>query len=156
MKRMSLGLLLLAGCQGSEAPLAPSKPVAMVTHHQGNLPQALPLPDVLLSRRGSNSPAGTWRWLGGMGDQVEYTLTLRFEGKRLTGILSRAKGKGATIDDVSYEDGELSFTVTRERIGGVGTSRYVGRVMGQTIRGSFEFDISQGRKRDWEAQRVHD
>ena len=156
MKRMSIVLLLLAGCQGSEVPLPTSEPVAIVSSRQDRLPETVPLPDILLSRRASNSPAGTWRWMGGIGDQVEYTLTLRFEGKRLTGMLSRAKGKGTPIEDVSYEDGELSFTVTRERIGGVGTSRYVGRVTGQTIRGTFEFDISQGRKRDWEAQRVHD
>ena len=64
-------------------------------------------------------------------------------------------GKDTPIADAKYKDGELSFTITREREGQKFTSKYSGKVSGDTIKGKVESTREgQTRSRDWEAKRA--
>ena len=58
------------------------------------------------------------------------------------------------IDDGTYKDGEVSFTVTRERNGNKFTTKYKGKVSGDAIKGKIESERNgQKNERDWEAKR---
>lgn len=112
----------------------------------------------------SGSPAGTWKWTiqarsGGQG--IEQTLKLDLKDGKLTGTLlgaqtSRFQVPDTPIADASFSEGTIKFTVTRELGGNKFTTKYEGRLDGDTIRGSSERAGSGGEpiKRDWVAQRV--
>jgi hypothetical protein len=69
----------------------------------------------------------------------------------------KGKGKDAPetkIEDASFKDGEIKFTVTRERGGTKTVSKYSGKLMGDTIKGTIESDRGgEAQKREWEAKR---
>ena len=61
------------------------------------------------------------------------------------------------IEDATYKDGEVSFKVTRERNGQKFTTKYHGKVSGDTIKGKAESERQgQAQSRDWEAKRAKD
>jgi hypothetical protein len=109
-------------------------------------------------------PTGTWKWTTEFGGQKrEQTLKLKLEGDKLTGTMPGARGgkggKGANapdtkIEDASFKDGEIRFTVTRERGGMKTLSKYSGKLTGDTIKGTIESDRGgETQKREWEAKR---
>jgi hypothetical protein len=109
-------------------------------------------------------PTGTWKWTTDFGGQKrEQTLKLKLEGDKLTGTMSGGRGgkggKGTNapdskIEDASFKDGEIKFTVTRERGGTKTVSKYSGKLSGDTIKGTIESDRGgETQKRDWEAKR---
>ena len=102
------------------------------------------------------NPIGTWKWTVQMGDQSrELTLNLKLDGDKLSGSMPGRDGKETPIADAKYNDGELSFTITRERNGQKSTSKYAGKVSGDTIKGKVEITREgQAQKRDWEAKRA--
>jgi hypothetical protein len=102
------------------------------------------------------NPTGTWKWSATWGGQTrELTLKLKLEGDKLTGCRVGRDGKETPIADATYKDGEFSFTYTREREGRKMTSKYTGKVSGDTIKGKIEFTREgQTRSRDWEAKRA--
>ena len=102
------------------------------------------------------NPTGTWKWTAKMGDQtVERSLKLKLEGDKLTGTMPGRDGKETSIADGKFKDGELSFSVTRERDGQKMTSKYSGKVSGDTIKGKVEFTREgQTQSRDWDAKRA--
>jgi hypothetical protein len=102
------------------------------------------------------NPTGTWKWSVKMGEQTrEFTLKLKLDGDKLTGSMPGRDGKETPIADAKYKDGELSFTITREREGQKFTSKYSGKVSGDTIKGKVEFTREgQTQSRDWEAKRA--
>ena len=91
-----------------------------------------------------------------MGDQtVERSLKLKLEGDKLTGTMLRRDGKETLIADGKFKNGELSFSVTRERDGQKMTSKYSGKVSGDTIKGNVEFTREgQAKSLDWDAKSV--
>jgi hypothetical protein len=101
-------------------------------------------------------PTGTWKWTVSFQDQTrEMTLKLKLEGDKLTGAVLRREGQETKIEDAKYKDGELSFAVTRERNGQKFTTKYKGKIEGDTIKGKQESERNgQVRSRDWEAKRV--
>jgi hypothetical protein len=99
-------------------------------------------------------PTGTWKWTVEFGGQArEQTLKLKLEGDKLTGTISIRDGE-VKIDDGKFKDGELSFTVTREFNEQKFTSKYTGKLTGDTIKGKTEINFGgQAREREWEAKR---
>jgi hypothetical protein len=109
------------------------------------------------------SPAGTWKWTqpgrnGGPGR--EQTLKLEVNDGKLTGTLLGGQTPMGEIPDVaisdaSFKDGEVKFTVAREFNGRSFTSKYDGKLDGDTIKGSVESTGRNGepRKNDWTATR---
>jgi hypothetical protein len=129
---------------------------------KGPPPQSVLLPDIFGSApagrpsgsREQGSPAGVWKWTTNFGDQpVEYQLTLKLEGNRLSGTYLRGGGTETPITDAAYRDGTVTFTVVRDRKGEKVVSVYHARVQGDTLRGTVEF--GENRKRDWEATRAN-
>jgi hypothetical protein len=100
------------------------------------------------------NPTGTWKWtvMGGGGQARETTLTLKLDGNKLTGAISGRGGMETPIEEATYKDGEVSFKVTRERMGQKVTTKYSGKLSGDTIKGKSERE--GGQARDWEAKRA--
>ena len=108
-----------------------------------------------------SDPTGVWTWTQpgrqGGADRTN-TLTLKMDGDKVTGKLS-TPGRGgqsmdADIKDAKLAGDDLSFSVTREFNGNSITTKYTGKVSGDTIKGSTEFDRNgEPVKRDWEAKR---
>ena len=103
----------------------------------------------------ADDPTGTWKWTTEVnGQKRENTLKLKLEGEKLTGALVGRNNQETAIDDGKYKDGDLSFKVTRDRNGQKITSKYSGKLSGDTIKGKIETDVGgQTRDRDWEAKR---
>jgi hypothetical protein len=106
-----------------------------------------------------NDPTGTWKWTIKRNDkEFEQTVKLKLEGDKLTGVMpGRKEGTETKIEDGKFKDGEVTFTVTRERGGMKIVSKYKGKVDGDKIKGTIETDRDgQTQKADWEAKRVKD
>jgi hypothetical protein len=110
------------------------------------------------------SPTGLWKWTvqgrqGGQG--FEQTLSLDLKDGKLSGVM---KGRDAgqfsvpdtPIADASFKDGVVKFSITREFNGQKFTTKYDGKLEGDTIKGTFERDAaSKGgpAKSEWNAKR---
>lgn len=105
-------------------------------------------------------PTGTWTWktkFGKDGKEAEQTLKLKLEGDKLTGILSGGRGgKGDTkIEDGTFKNDEISFTVTREFKDMKFVTKYSGKVTDDTIKGETVSERDGKEiKREWEAKRA--
>jgi hypothetical protein len=100
-------------------------------------------------------PTGTWKWSVTFNDQKrDFTLKLKLDGDKLTGTMIGGNNQETAIDDATYKDGEVSFSVTRERNGQKMTSKYKGKVEGDKLTGKTEFNRNgEAQSRDWEATR---
>jgi hypothetical protein len=103
-----------------------------------------------------NDPTGTWKWETTFGDQKrEQTLKLKLEGDKLTGALVGRKDTETKIEDGKFKDGEVSFTVTRERGDMKFVTKYKAKVDGDTMKGTIESERDgKTNKREFEAKRV--
>jgi len=104
------------------------------------------------------NPTGTWKWTVMRNNQSrETTLKLKLDGDKLTGAMVGQNGQETPIEDGQFKDGEVSFKVTRERQGNKITTKYTGKVSGDTIKGKIESERNgQPQSRDWEAKRSKD
>ena len=80
-------------------------------------------------------------------------------GRQADGVCDRTqRRRRRRSTDAKYKDGELSFSVTREgRDGQKMTSKYSGKLSGDTIKGKIEMPARGGgeaRTLDWEAKRA--
>lgn len=100
-------------------------------------------------------PSGTWKWtVERNGQKREVTLKLKLEGGKLSGSVTTGKDTDTKIEDGTFKDGEVKFSVTRERNGEKFTSKYSGKLDGDTIKGSYETTIGgKDQKREFEAKR---
>ncbi len=105
----------------------------------------------------ADSATGKWKWSSERGGQTsQYTLVLKQDGDKLTGTLTGGRsGSETAITDGAIKNGEVSFTVARERSGQKSVSSYKGKLSGDTIKGTIESERSgQKQSRDWEAKRA--
>lgn len=100
-------------------------------------------------------PTGTWKWSTMRGDQArEFTLKLKLEGDKLTGAMVGRNNQETAIEEASFKDGTVAFSVTRERQGQKFTTKYSGKLDGDTLKGKSEFERNgEKQSRDWEAKR---
>lgn len=100
-------------------------------------------------------PTGTWKWTVMFNNQSrDMTLKLKLEGDKLTGSMLGRDNQEIAIEDASFKDGEVAFTVTRERNGQKFTIKYQGKLSEDTIKGKTEFERNgEKQSRDWEAKR---
>jgi hypothetical protein len=106
-----------------------------------------------------DDPTGTWKWktkFGKDGKEIERTMKLELKDGKLTGTVSGGgKGGDSKIEDGKFKDGELSFTVTRERGDMKFVSKYSGKLSDDTIKGTITTDFNgKENKQDWEAKRA--
>ena len=100
-------------------------------------------------------PTGTWKWsfAGQNGQTRETTMKLKLDGDKLTGTIS-GRGGDTAIEDAKLAGDEVSFKVTREFNGNKVTTKYNGKLSGDSIKGKTESERDgQPRSRDWEAKR---
>jgi hypothetical protein len=84
----------------------------------------------------------------------EQTLKLKYEGGKLSGALLGRNDMETKIEDASFKDGLIKFTVTRERGDMKFVTKYSGKLMGDTIKGTIESERGgETRKQEWEAKR---
>jgi hypothetical protein len=104
--------------------------------------------------RAADDPTGTWKWERKFNDQtIAISLKLKLEGDKLTGTLT-ARNMDTDIQDGKYKDGDISFTVTRERNGQKFNQKYNGKLSGDAIKGTVEIERNgETMKVDWEAKR---
>ncbi|MDI1249960.1 MAG: hypothetical protein PSV13_13945 [Lacunisphaera sp.] len=110
------------------------------------------------------TPAGTWKWTSpgrGGGPGFEMTLKLDLKDGALTGTMVGMQGPQGAIPDVaigdaSFKDGLVKFSVTREWNGNKRTSKYEGKLEGDTLKGFTERPNRDGalQKSDWVATRA--
>ena len=100
-------------------------------------------------------PTGTWKWSAMGGNQTrEFTLKLKLEGDKLTGAMVGRNNQETAIEEASFKDGTVAFSVTRERQGQKFTTKYSGKLDGDTLKGKSEFERNgEKQSRDWEAKR---
>ena len=103
---------------------------------------------------------GTWEWsvTTPNGQTFEQRAKLRQNGERLTGVVTGPNNQEMEIKDGRIsKDGDISFTVTRERQGQMLTTKYAGKLEGDTIKGKYERQRGEGtRSREWVAKRAKD
>ncbi|MEK6260032.1 MAG: hypothetical protein AABP62_15530 [Planctomycetota bacterium] len=101
------------------------------------------------------NPTGTWKWSVTVNDQKrDATLKLKLEGDKLTGTMLGRNNQETAIEDATFKDGEVAFSVTRERNGQKNTTKYKGKLDGDTIKGKSESERDgKTQSRDWEAKR---
>jgi hypothetical protein len=106
--------------------------------------------------QGADDPSGTWKYTQERGGQTrEATLTLKLEGDKLTGHVPGRNNTVTVIENATFKDGELAFTVTRDRNGVKFTTKYSGKLTTDTITGKIEFERDgQKQTRDWVAKRA--
>ncbi len=105
--------------------------------------------------RAEDNPTGTWKWEQKFNNQSrEVTLKLKLDGGKLTGTIS-GRTADTEISDGTFKDGEIAFSVTRERNGNKFTTKYSGKLSGDTIKGKAESERNgQTTSRDWDATRA--
>lgn len=121
------------------------------------VPAALAMLLVAAQVRAEDNPTGTWKWTMTFNNQSrDVTLKLKLDGGKLTGSIS-GRTADTEISDGQYKDGDISFTVTRERNGQKFTSKYSGKLSGDEIKGKIESERDgQTTSRDWDAKRSKD
>ena len=104
----------------------------------------------------ADSPTGTWKWTVTYNNQSrDMTLKLKLDGDKLTGAMVGRDNKETAIDDAKFADGDVSFSVTRERNGNKFTQKFSGKLSGDTIKGKIEFERDgKTQSRDWEAKKA--
>jgi hypothetical protein len=110
------------------------------------------------------TPAGTWKWTPpgrGGNPGVERTLKLDYADGKLTGTMlavdmGQFKIPDTAISDGTFTDGTVSFSVTTEFNGNKRTTKYTGKLEGDTIKGSSEAPGRDGQmqKREWNPVRA--
>jgi len=102
-------------------------------------------------------PTGTWKWSVEVnGQKRESTLKLKLDGDKLTGAMVGRNGQETPIEDATFKNGEVSFKVTRERNGQKTTTKYTGKIAGDTLKGKIMPDREGAQGRDFEAARSKD
>ena len=100
----------------------------------------------------AEDPSGTWKWTAGNNNR-EVTLKLKLDGDKLTGTITMGT-RDTEITDGTFKDGDVAFNVVRERNGNKTTTKYTGKVSGDSIKGKIESERNgQTNSRDWEAKR---
>jgi hypothetical protein len=102
-------------------------------------------------------PTGTWKWeVDRNGQKVTQSITLKLDGDKLTGEMP-GRGANATptkIEDGTFKDGEVSFTITRMMQNNKIVTKYKGKVDGDTLKLTAETDRDgQVQKREIEAKK---
>jgi hypothetical protein len=98
---------------------------------------------------------GTWKssFTNQNGQVRETTIKLKAEGEKLTGTISGRQNDTA-IEEGTIKGEEISFKVTREFNGNKVTTKYTGKVSGDTIKGKTETQRDgEPRSRDWVAKK---
>ena len=107
--------------------------------------------------RAAEDPAGNWKMETNFGGKTrESTLKLKLDGDKLTGVYVGGQNNTETpIENGSFKDGKVSFSVTREFNDTKFVTKYAAKVDGDTIKGTATSDFGgKEQKREFEGKRV--
>ncbi len=97
-------------------------------------------------------PVGTWKCEYSIGDQKRMsTLTIKKDGDKLTGTMSWPDQKEATLKDLKWKDGELTFSADRVLADNTFHIEYKFMVSGDALKGKGTLDVG-GEKRDFDIE----
>jgi hypothetical protein len=99
---------------------------------------------------------GTWKWTVTFGNNTrEQTMKLETKDGKPAGFIVGRNNTELKIEDASFKDGVLAFTVSRTgQDGNKIVSKYNGKVEGDTIKGKIDTERNgETQTRDWEAKR---
>lgn len=103
---------------------------------------------------------GVWKWSFTMpdGTRSDPKAHLKREGDTLTGTSTPRPGMAIPITDGKIDGDKVSWSILREAAGRKVTTRYEGRVKGDTIKGSIRSDWAGGETKtyEWSAKRAPD
>src|SRR5688572_12666737 len=109
------------------------------------------------------SATGTWTWsVPGRdgGAERKMSVALKQDGEKLTGKVSSPGRDGGEARETEIEEGsvkgaDVAFAVTREFNGNKRTTKYTGKLSGDTITGKIAMKDRDGndQSRDWTAKR---
>jgi hypothetical protein len=104
-----------------------------------------------------SNPSGTWKYTADInGQSIDVTIKLKLEGGKLTGTVS-VMDMESKIEDAKYQEGEVSFNVSRDVNGNKFTIKYKGKITGDTFKGKREIERDgQATAREFEAKRSKD
>jgi hypothetical protein len=104
--------------------------------------------------KAADDPTGTWNWpLENLGWTFQVSAKLKLEGGKLTGTYT-GRNMDSPIENGTFKDGNVSFTVTRDLGGTKFTMKYSGTLRGDTITGKIEGERDgQKTSADWNAKR---
>lgn len=89
----------------------------------------------------ADDASGTWKWKTKFGEkEFEQTLKLEVKDGKVTGTMTAGKGE-TKIDEGTFKDGELNFTVTRERGDMKFVTKYSGKVRARLKTGLFSDQV---------------
>ena len=100
-------------------------------------------------------PTGKWTWeVDRNGTKTTMTLTLKLDGDKLTGEMPGRQGNVTKIEDGTFKDGEISFSVTRMMQNNKIVTKYKGKVDGDTLKMTAEGERNgQPTKQEIEAKK---
>ena len=99
---------------------------------------------------------GTWKWTVTFNNNTrEQTMKLETKDGKPAGFIVGRNNTELKIEDASFKDGVLAFTVSRTgQDGNKIVSKYNGKVEGDTIKGKIDTERNgETQTRDWEAKR---
>jgi hypothetical protein len=104
----------------------------------------------------AGDPTGTWKWtLSTPNGDIESTAKLVLADGKVTGTYSNSYGDSA-ISDGSFQDDAIAFNVERDFGGNKFVLKYVGKLVGDSIKGTVNapgVDGAGPRQLDWTAKR---
>ena len=105
----------------------------------------------------ADDPTGTWKWsvMGRAGATPrEVSAKLKLEGGKLTGTIPGRNNAETAIEDATFKDGDIAFTVTRMMGTNKIVTKYSGKLSGDSIKGKIESDRNgTPTSVDWDAKR---
>jgi hypothetical protein len=99
---------------------------------------------------------GTWKWTVTFNNNTrEQTMVLKTADGKPAGHIVGRNNTELKIEDATFKDGTLGFTVSRTaQDGNKIVSKYSGKVEGDTIKGKIDTERNgETNTRDWEAKR---
>ncbi|QEL20861.1 lipocalin/fatty acid-binding family protein [Limnoglobus roseus] len=100
-------------------------------------------------------PTGTWKWtVERNGQKTERSVKLELKDGKLTGTSPTPDGKETKLEDGTFKDGDVTFTIHRENNGQKMTIKYKGKIEGDSFKGTAEVDAGgETRKVEFDAKR---
>ena len=106
-------------------------------------------------------PIGNWTWTspGGNGGEVKSKLDLKKEGEKLAGKVEATLPDDqiitSAVEEITVKDDEIAFKLTPEFNGAKLILKYKGKIEGDTIKGTIEYDFGgQTGSVEWNATRA--
>lgn len=100
-------------------------------------------------------PTGTWKWeVDRNGQKATMTLTLKLDGDKLTGSMPGRNNTETKIEEGTFKDGTISFTITRMMGDNKFVTKYTGKVDGDVLKLTAESERNgEKTKREIEAKK---